>query len=130
MEVYRRIKVDLDARASRKLWYIHVCLELDFLSSPTIRKLTLQAAAPENNTASGRETAEEAALRRSFLNAMVVGLLSLLNPDGERYDLFLCDTIEPWLPWHELRRPEQPQNSGIVKSLFKIKYDGHFSRNK
>ena len=118
VEVYRRIKLDLQARGQRKLWYTHACLELDFLSSPTIRKLTLQLAPAENTTASGRETAEEAALRRSFINAMVVGLLSLLNPDGERYDLMICDTIEPWLPWLDLERSEQPQNSGITQIIF------------
>ena len=84
--VIRKIEEELEHISQRKFMYLHVALELDMLGSKKFASLARLSTELATTTTSIIETPQEAALRKSCANQLVVGLMDLLQCDSERKD--------------------------------------------
>ena len=100
-DVVRALERDLYGKTQRKWFYLHTAVEMDMFSNPTMAKIVARSINLVSTSTSSRiEPVEDAAIRKSNANQLVVALMDMLDPDTYRTDAIIVSASKPWESWH------------------------------
>jgi hypothetical protein len=97
--VIRKMRLDLQSKAQRKWWYLHVALELDMVGSPKFAKLITRGVDLRRSTSAKVEAPEEDALRKACSNQLVVAIMDMMGADAYRIDKIIVTVPKFWECW-------------------------------
>ena len=99
LNTVRKLKDESAQYTQRKFGYLSTCIEMDFLGSARFANLVRTGGEIARGVNSGRETAEEAVLRKACANQLVVALMEYLKPDTLCLDNMIWMGAGRWDEW-------------------------------